>query len=638
MPVQSKVPITRFQSSHHADIFDIEVQKMLEKGAITVEQPIQGQFLSSLFMVPKKNGELRPVINLRPLNRFLPYQHFKMENITAVKHLLVRDDWLVTIDLKDAYFTVPIYQAHRKYLRFCWKGVIHQFTCMPFGLCSAPRTFTKILKPVASSLRERGIRCVFYLDDILIMGASAQDCLDSTNLAVNLLQDLGFIINKEKSHLTPTQQVEYLGFVVNSKTMSLSLSQDKISKIVSHCREVMSAHTNSVRDLASLIGKMSATIQAVFPAPLFYRHLQLDKIASLRENYSYETDVILSKEAKNELKAWTQFLHAWNGRAIVQHTPDLTIQTDASANGWGACLAHQQAGGRWTSQEKLNHINYLELLAVFYALKTLLRGRRDLHVRLQMDNSTAISYINHMGGTRSISLVHLALKIWLWCLQRSIVLTAEHLPGSMNVTADNLSRVFNDRAEWQLDPLMFQQVMSKLSFFPEVDLFATRLNAQLQTFVSWQPDPMAWRVDALFLDWGKLKGYAFPPFALLPRCLSKISEEKATIVLIAPVWRTQTWYPRLLEMAVRNPIILPKKIDLLRLPHNRTLIHPLADQMFLAAWRLSGKPSIQREFRSRCPSHFCHPGETSPRSNTIQLGIDGPAGVFRGKLILFEHL
>ena len=81
---------------------------MLKKGAITVEPPVQGQFLSSLFMVPKKSGDLRPVINLRPLNMFIAYRHFKMENVSLVKDLLSPNDWMTSVDLKDAYFTVPI--------------------------------------------------------------------------------------------------------------------------------------------------------------------------------------------------------------------------------------------------------------------------------------------------------------------------------------------------------------------------------------------------------------------------------------------------------------------------------------------------------------------------------------------------
>ena len=348
-----------------------------------------------------------------------------MENVTAVKDLLCPNDWLATIDLKDAYFTVPIHHSYRKFLRFCWRDIIYQFSCMPFGLCSAPRTFSKILKPVASSLREKGIRCVFYLDDILILGSSSPECLNNTKLTVNLLQSLGFVINEEKSKLVPAQQVEYLGFLINSKNMSLSLNQEKLNRIISHCKEALSAHTSSIRDLASLIGKMSATIQAVLPAPLFYRHLQLDKIAALREHCNYESEVILSEESRNELQTWIQYLQVWNGRTIVQQSPNVTIQTDASLDGWGACLARLRVGGRWTSQEMEYHINYLELLAVLYALQTLLKDHRELHVRLQMDNSTAVSYINHKGGTRSVNLVQLALKIWLWCLQRNIILTAE---------------------------------------------------------------------------------------------------------------------------------------------------------------------------------------------------------------------
>ena len=132
-----------------------------------MEEPVVGQFISSLFLIPQKSGKLRPVINLHSLNTFVNYRHFKMEGIKFVKDLLMPGDFGGLIDLKDAYFMIPIYEGHRKYLRFVWQGQLFQFTCLPFGLSSAPRTFTKILKPVAAQLQAKGIRCVFYLDDIL---------------------------------------------------------------------------------------------------------------------------------------------------------------------------------------------------------------------------------------------------------------------------------------------------------------------------------------------------------------------------------------------------------------------------------------------------------------------------------------
>ena len=100
------------------------------------------------------------MINLKPLNTFLANQHFKMEGICRVKELLRKGDWMCSVDLKDAYLSVAIAKHHRKYLRFVWEGTTYEFTCLPFGLCSAPRIFTKLLHPVMAHLRFLGLRTV----------------------------------------------------------------------------------------------------------------------------------------------------------------------------------------------------------------------------------------------------------------------------------------------------------------------------------------------------------------------------------------------------------------------------------------------------------------------------------------------
>jgi hypothetical protein len=89
----------------------------------------------------------------------------------------------------------------------------------------------------------------------------------------------------------------------------------------------------------------------------------------------------------------------------------------------------------------------------------------------------------------------------------------------------------------------------------DVDLFAATWNRQLPQFVSWIPQPNASAVNAFSLRWTDLHAYAFPPFTLIPRCLSKIKRERATIVLICPLWPAQTWFPLLLEMSVGLPRI-----------------------------------------------------------------------------------
>ena len=231
----------------------------------------------------------------------------------------------------------------------------------------------------------------------------------------------------------------------------------------------------------------------------------------------------------------------------------------------------------------------------------------------------------------------LATQIWQWCLERNITLTAEHLPGVDNCVADQESRMIHSSVEWKLHQGVFRQLMETLGRC-NIDLFATRLNTQLEWFVSWRPDPNAVGTDALLLPWEKWEGYAFPPFCLIGRCLKKIREERASLILVAPVWRAQPWYSALLELLIDYPLILPDNPMLLRDPFDKP--HPLvtAGQLQLAAWKLSGVASKQREFRGRLPNCWQPDGARGLTQHIRVPGEDGIAGVLSGRLIPFHVL
>ena len=109
--------------------------------------------------------ELRPVINLKPFSRFIRCPHFQMTSLKDVFHLVQHNGWAVCLDLKDAYFHIPVHPRHRRFLQFIWQGQAYRYRYLPFGLSSSPRTFTRVTKPIAHYLRSRGIRVVFCLDE-----------------------------------------------------------------------------------------------------------------------------------------------------------------------------------------------------------------------------------------------------------------------------------------------------------------------------------------------------------------------------------------------------------------------------------------------------------------------------------------
>ena len=145
----------------------------------------------------------------------------------------------------------------------------------------------------------------------------------------------------------------------------------------------------------------------------------------------------------------------------------------------GSCV---QGGTDRRSLEQGTHINVLELTAGMFAVQSFLKGQMNVHVHLRMDNTIC----QQDGGTRSPKLTKVTCQLWDWCPQRRITLSASHLPGVINLEADQESREMRTSAEWMLDR----------GIFWGHDLFATHPNNQLPDYISWRPDPEAMETDA----------------------------------------------------------------------------------------------------------------------------------------------
>jgi len=146
------------------------------------------------------------------------------------------NSYMSSIDLKDAYYLILVYEPHRKFLRFQWKNSLYEFSCLCFGLCTAPRVFTKLLKPIFAILRSEGFISCVYVDDILLLGNTTTKCKENLSRSMQFLERLGWMINLQKSHMIPTKSIKYLGFLFDSFNMTLSLPIEKREKVLKLCK------------------------------------------------------------------------------------------------------------------------------------------------------------------------------------------------------------------------------------------------------------------------------------------------------------------------------------------------------------------------------------------------------------------
>ena len=213
----------------------------------------------------------------------------------------------------------------------------------------------------------------------------------------------------------------------------------------------------------------------------------------------------------------------------------LQIFTDASKEGWGTHLNEYIARGNWSLPESKLHINYLELKALFLALKEFQALCTNKTVLIATDNTTVVAYINKEGGMKSGPLCALLWRILTWCTRNAVTLKVQHIPSRLNVIAVKLSRLGQTiQTEWSLNPEVLKAIWNRWHR-PQVDLFATRFNNKLPQFVSPVPDTQAWAVDALSLSWDGLDPYAFPPAAILGKVVEKLLDYPCSrIILIAP--------------------------------------------------------------------------------------------------------
>ena len=547
---------------------------------------------------PGGEGVWRPMIDLSHLNEFVHLTRFKMETVASVLLSVREGDFLASLDLKDAYFQIPIHRSSRKLLRFTSEGTVYQFRALCFGLSTAPQVFTRVFAAVSAWAHSHGIRLLRYLDDWLLLASSEREAKQAVQSLLSLCHTLGIVINEKKLDLVPSQTAKYLGMTIDTEAGKVFPSLARVEKFLTVAESFCTMDAPPARLWQVILGHLASLERLVPHGRLRMRSLQWH----LKAHWSPESDppslpVPLPREVKRDLSWWMVRDHLLTGVRFGTPAPDLHLYSDASCSGWGAHLLDQHVSGVWSDQEKLLHINLLEMKALFLGLQAFREDVIGHHVTAMCDNSTVVAYVNKQGGTVSRALCLLASRLLRWTESFDVHLDARYLPGHANVLADLLSRRGQVvGTEWSLHPQVARSLLHVWGN-PSIDIFAMCLNAKLPLYCSLVPDPQAIFEDAFRHPWDDLDLYAFPPFPLIGRVVARVRESsRLAMTLVAPLWPEKEWFADLLLLLTQPPLALPWWDSLLRQPHCN-LFHQGVHALNLHAWRLSSVTSESRAFR-----------------------------------------
>ena len=483
---------------------------------------------------------------------------------------------MASIDMKDAYWHIPIAKTFRPFLAFSAGMRNYQFKVLPFGLNIAPRVFSKVLQPLHSILTNLGVQIVMYLDDWLIFAPTESQCRWMVDTTLRVGKDMGILFNKEKSHLSPTTSLQWLGMMWNSKDTTLSLSDDNQRRCLKSITRALHAFSLSRRQWESLLGSLAHASSTVPLGRLKMKRLLVEGKAflSLQDR---DSPIPVPPSTKPALQWWAARKRLGHRAQWTTQDPFLTLTTDASDFGWGyqSCQGHQGQGS-WPSGPP-KHINVKELRTVWLAL----RQEPDIKegvITVLSDNTATVQCINNQGSKNSRPLLRTSEVLLEEAHRRNLTLQASHLAGEDNTWADALSRNSTSSINWSLSQDCFAHLCSWAGR-PQVDLFASSRNHLLPHFISINERTNAGGPDAFKVDWGRWEFiYLFPPpqTQVMLRVLKKLQHFKGKSLLIAPLWERQPWFPMLMQL---EPRYIP-------LPHNA--IPQVTSPQLMTSLRLHG--------------------------------------------------
>ena len=531
-------------SLKHPEFVSEAIQKLLDANCVKEVDNIP-HCCNPLTVAGKE--KLRLVLDLRHVNEYLRHCKFRYENLKTLEKIFDREFYFANFDLKSGYHHISINEADFQYLGFAWdfNGTLRYFVFLviPFGLSTASYVFTKMVRPLVKKWRGGGIRCVVYIDDGIFGSprklVTAYACLQIRDD----LENAGFTINEEKSHLYPTQVGRWLGFIIDTVDFQFKVPEDKLSKLITLLAIEVRQEKTSARKIAKIAGNIIAMGPAIGPLTrLFTRQMY----SFIDRTFTWDGSEILSQHVLEELQFWLENVDAVNGYHIKEmHAYTKIVYTDASGHGFGGYVAEKLgniiAQGNFSFAEKGTSSTFRELLAVKQVLLSLTKYLQHQVVLWHSDNIN-VSRILEVGSPKE-NLQVLALEIFRICLQYDVTILPVWLPREENKLADAISKHV-DTDDWSIDHESFVYIQKRFGKL-DTDRFASNTNRRLRRFDARFHCPECETVNTFTANWANCFNWLCPPISLIGAALKHLKLCTGRGVLMVPEWQSAYYWPLL---------------------------------------------------------------------------------------------
>jgi hypothetical protein len=547
----------------------------------------------------KPSGAVRPITDLRLFNQVTTAPGFKYESLPTLRSTIELHPelkWAAKLDMKDWFYNVALKQSVSRWIRIrVQKGTSYEVTCMPFGLSSAPYWSSQLAAPLVAHLRDTmKYHLIWYVDDVLLLARSKEEMERAIIYVIGLLTSCGIVVNSAKCSLIPSSAVEFLGIQLNMELPGFEVPANKRVKILMSIQKLLGRARIPPKVLAHIAGSVQYLVIADVGLQGWAKVLSRAAARMAARNRWWSKPRTIHPVATLALTKIREALMHPHPRVILTQKPlrHWCLTTDASDSGWGAVAQTPsrrplQFWGHWNPSQSNLHITAKEALATQLGLESLEATVNIQGCSVLIRTDSVATKAALIKGSARVAVNGPTSRVATRLNDLACALHAVWICSAAN-NADGLSRKKNAE-DYRLVPQLFRRALRELKVpAPRVDMFASRHNACAAMYFSERQDGGTGLqgLDSLAADWSELRGplWVNPPFSLMAKVLAKIRRERprGSVIVLAPVWRSASWWPILEQMTVREfrvpkgvPVYVRRGHQLLPPPRWQTTIRLL---------------------------------------------------------------